>query len=551
VANFLKMPFPSKFVLSCYIRMIERRKAARSVLLPLFLLLLPLLNGCATIPYDYPRTLSTALYLPEATSMGKTIQAQVEENQGASGFYLLSSGEDAFFARVRLINRAEKTLDLQYYLFSADLTGKFMLDRIIGAAERGVRVRLLLDDWGETAEMDRFLAMMEIYPSIEVRIFNPFGGLRSNRLTRSFGALFGAKRLKGRMHSKAFIVDNSVAIVGGRNIADEYFGASSGANFSDMDIMAEGPLVRQVSAAFDDYWNCVLSIPLKALVSHRLTDAEVQKARHDLAAESESLKKSSYALKVRESDLYLLKHQAEPGMISFVWAQGDVLFDDPLKVINSADRERTDKMRLELRAFLQEAQSELLMVSPYLVPGKAGMQWFQKMRDRGVAMKIITNSLASTDSSVAQFGYMRYRKDFLRMGVELYELRPMPKPRGEEEGFRIGGSSRGSLHAKTIVLDGRSVFVGSFNLDLRSARSDTQNGIVVHSPELAAQATGIFNKDTSPTRTFRVSLVGDDTLVWVNAEKGREVRYYREPLAGFWLRFSGRFFYLLIPESML
>ncbi len=437
-----KLPYNLRLI-ETYAGMMEWPKAAGSVLLPLFLLLLPLLNGCATIPYDYPRTLSTALYLPEATSMGKKIQAQVEENHGASGFYLLSSGEDAFFARVRLINRAEKTLDLQYYLFSADLTGKFLLDRIIAAAERGVRVRLLLDDWDETAEMDRWLTVMEIYPSIEVRIFNPFGGLRSNRLTRSFGALFGANRLKGRMHSKAFIVDNSVAIVGGRNIADAYFEASSGANFSDMDIMAEGPIVRQVSAAFDDYWNCVLSIPLKALVSHRLTGEDVQKARHDLAAESESLKKSSYAEKVRESDLYLLKHQADPGMISFVWAQGDVLFDDPLKVIDSADRERTDKMRRELRAFLQEAQSELLMVSPYLVPGKAGMQWFQKMRDRGVTMKIITNSLASTDSPVAQFGYMRYRKDFLRMGVELYELRPTPRPRGEGEHFRIGGSSKG------------------------------------------------------------------------------------------------------------
>ena len=529
----------------------ERGKAARFALLPFLLLLFSLPNGCATIPYDYPRTPSIALYLPEATSMGKTIQAQVKEHQGDSGFYLLPSGEDAFFVRVRLINRAEKTLDLQYYLFSADLTGKFILDRIIAAAERGVRVRLLLDDWDETAEMDRWLTMMEIYPSIEVRIFNPFGGLRANLLTRSFGAIFGAQRLKGRMHSKAFIVDNSVAIVGGRNIADEYFGASSGANFSDMDIMAEGPIVRRISAAFDDYWNCVLSIPLKALVPHRPTDEEVQKARHDLEAESDSLKKSSYAVKVQESDLYLPKHQVEPGMISFVWAQGDVLYDDPLKVINSDDRGRTDKMRRELRAFLQEAQSELLMVSPYLVPGKAGMQWFQKMRDRGVTMKIITNSLASTDSSVAQFGYMRYRKDFLRMGVELYELRPTPGPRREKNRFRIGGSSRGSLHAKTIVLDGRSVFVGSFNLDLRSARSDTQNGIVVHSPELAAQAAGIFNKDASPTRTYRVSLVGEDRLVWVDEEKGREVRYYREPLAGFWLRFSGRFFYMLIPELML
>ena len=191
--------------------------------------------------------------------------------------YLLSSGEDAFVARVRLINRAEKTLDLQYYIFSADLTGKFMLDRIIAAAERGVRVRLLMDNWDETAEMDRWLNMMEISPSLEVRVFNPFGGLRSNLLTRSFRTVFGPKRLRGRMHNKAFIVDNSVAIVGGRNLAEEYFGASSDFNFRDMDLIAEEPIVRQVSAIFDDYWNCVLSVPLQALMSRQPTAEELRK----------------------------------------------------------------------------------------------------------------------------------------------------------------------------------------------------------------------------------------------------------------------------------
>ena len=211
--------------------MMKRGQSVRSALLPLFLLLLPLLSGCATIPYDYPRTLSTALYLPEATSMGKKIQAQAAEHPGASGFYLLASEEEAFLARVRWIDRAEKTLDLQYYIFSADLTGRFILDRIIAAAERGVRVRLLLDDWRQTAEMDRWLAMMENYPSVEVRIFNPFGGLRSNPLSRPLQAIFGPKRLQGRMHNKAFIVDNSVAIVGGRNIADEYFGSEQCGQF--------------------------------------------------------------------------------------------------------------------------------------------------------------------------------------------------------------------------------------------------------------------------------------------------------------------------------
>ena len=485
--------------------MMKRGQSVRSALLPLFLLLLPLLSGCATIPYDYPRTLSTALYLPEATSMGKKIQAQAAAHPGASGFYLLASEEEAFLARVRWIDRAEKTLDLQYYIFSADLTGRFILDRIIAAAERGVRVRLLLDDWRQTAEMDRWLAMMENYPSVEVRIFNPFGGLRSNPLSRPLQAIFGPKRLQGRMHNKAFIVDNSVAILGGRNIADEYFGRSSEVNFSDIDIMAEGPIVRQVSAAFDDYWNCVLSVPLKALVPRQPTVDVLQRSRHDLEVQRESLKKSSYAFKVQESDRYFQKY-VDAERTSFVWARGENLFDDPLKVIYSGDREPSTKMRRELRAFLQGAQSELLMTSPYLVPGKSGVQWFQKERDHGITVKIITNSLASTDSTVAEFGYIRYRKDFLRMGVELYELRPTPAPGGGETHGGIGGSSKGALHTKTIVLDGRAVFVGSFNLDLRSEKFDTQNGIVVYSPELAAQVAGIFTKDAAPTRSFQVTL---------------------------------------------
>jgi cardiolipin synthase C len=221
-----------------------------------------------------------------------------------------------------------------------------------------------------------------------------------------------------------------------------------------------------------------------------------------------------------------------------------------LKVINSDDRERSLRMGRELGAILAEAQSTLLMTSPYLVPGKAGMRWFQKVRDRGITVKIITNSLASTDSPVAEFGYIRYRKEFLRMGVELYELKPTGS-RGGKTHSGIGGSRKGALHTKTIILDDRAVFVGSFNLDLRSARFDTQNGIFVYSPELAEQATGIFTKDASPTHSFRVTLTGDDFLVWVTAEKGHEVRYYREPMAGFWRCFSGRLFYMIIPESEL
>jgi cardiolipin synthase C len=542
-----------------------RCQAVKSTLL-LGLLLLVHLTGCATIPFDYPRPISSALYLPEATVLGREIQPQVVKHLGASGFYLMPSGLEAFLARVLLIDAAEKTLDLQYYIFQADLTGKFVLDRILAAAERGVRVRLLLDDWRETPKMDWWLTMMEIYPNIEVRVFNPLGGLRSNPLNRPLQVLFGPQRLRARMHNKAFIVDNSVAIVGGRNIADEYFGASSDIHFRDLDVMAVGPIARQASAVFDDYWNCVLSIPLKAIVSHQPAAADLEKARRALATERDSLKNSTYGVKMKGSDF--LK-RAETGKLPFVWAPAEVLSDSPLKVIDPGGPAHPAKMARQIRGFLESAQKEMLMVSPYLVPGEAGVRWFQKMRNRGVTVKIITNSLASTDSAVAQFGYMRYRKALLRTGVDLFELRARPgqrrtedEPRGAEDFGQSGSggsgglagsgsSSQGALHAKILILDRQAVFVGSFNLDPRSARFDTQNGLIIHSPELAEQAAALFAKDASPARTYRVTLTRDDDLVWVTAENGREKRYYREPMSGFWRRLSGRFFYLLIPESML
>jgi putative cardiolipin synthase len=541
-----------------------RGKAATLALLLLCWLPLLQLAGCATIPFDYPRRVSSALYLPEATALGKEIKPLVVKHRGESGFYLLSSGMEAFLARVLLIDAADKTLDLQYYLFEADLTGKFMLDRLMAAAARGVRVRLLLDDWRETSKMDWWLTMMEIYPNLEVRVFNPFGGLRSNPLNRPLQAVFGPQRLRARMHNKAFIVDNSVAIVGGRNIADAYFGASPDFHFRDLDVLAVGPIARQASTVFDDYWNCALAIPLKAIVSRQFSAADLEKARRRLTAERESLKNSVYGIKMRQSDF--LK-RAETGKLPFVWAPAEVLSDSPLKVIDPGEPAHPAKMAKQIRGFLESAQHEILMVSPYLVPGKAGVRWFKKMRERGVTVKIITNSFASTDSLVAQLGYMRYRKALLRLGVELYELRPTPGRRGAEDeqpgaaGFgRAGGSrgaagsglaSHGTLHAKILILDRQAVFVGSFNLDPRSARFDTQNGLVIHSPQLAAQTAVLFAKDASPARTYRLRLTPDDDLVWVTEEQGHEKRYYREPLSGFWRRLSGRFLYMFIPESML
>ena len=508
------------------------RQAARAALLPLGVLLLVLLHGCATIPYDYPRPVSSALYRPEGTSLGRRIQARAVNHKGVSGFTLLPTGIDAFAARACLIDQAEKTLDLQYYIIHDDLTGKFVYDRLMAAADRGVRVRLLLDDWHQTPETDWLLATMAIHPNIEVRLFNPFGTHRRTFLARALRMAFGPERLRGRMHNKAFIADNSVAIVGGRNIGAEYFGAGDEFNFYDVDIMALGPVAREVSADFDDYWNCVLAIPVSALVPRQADADDLRLLRRNLKTQAECLKKSTYWLKVLASDL---PKQIDAGQVPLVWGQAQVLSDHTLKCIDPDDSRQAVKMAQKLKGILEEAQSEMLMVTPYFVPGQAGMRMFRKMRGRNLTIKIITNSFLSSDAPLAQIGYMRYRQDLLRMGVELYEIKPSlvqlqhDRDRRQFGGdfrrlcssfiqgggalirrgasrmqiggssIRYGGSSRGALHAKTFVLDRQTVFVGSFNFDPRSIKLDTQNGIVIRSPELADQAACLFVKGMSPS----------------------------------------------------
>ena len=320
------------------------------------------------------------------------------------------------------------------------------------------------------------------------------------------------------MHNKAFIADNSVAIVGGRNIGDEYFGASGEFNFYDVDILAVGPVAREISANFDDYWNCVLAVPINALTSRRPGADDLQGLRRELETHRESLKKSTYGLKVQESELM---KRIEAGKAPLVWGQAEVIADHPLKCVSSDDPKRSAHMTQKLKEIIEEAKHEVLLVSPYFVPGSAGMRWFRKMRGGNLTMRIITNSFTSSDAPLAQIGYMRYRKDLLRMGVELYEIKPaLVQLKGERgrvhvagdllklgstliqgggsliqrgasliqiggSSIQVGSSSRGALHAKTFVLDRQTVFVGSFNFDPRSMRLDTQNGIVIRSPKLA------------------------------------------------------------------
>ena len=521
-------------------------------------LILSVLSGCASIPLDHPRTSTTALPQPGETSLWRRIQPQFDSHPGESGFYLLPSGIDAFVARILLIDAAERTLDLQYYIFHGDITPKLVVDRMLAAADRGVRIRLLVDDWNIKGK-DFVLAMIDAHPNIEVRVFNPIPGSRSSFLSRPLHYLLGAERIKKRMHNKAFVVDNTVAIVGGRNIGDEYFQAHGDVNFEDMDIMAVGPIAKEVSAGFDEYWNHELAIPIQAFVSQEPAAEDIQKARRTLDDHREAMKATEYGGKLRESDL--LK-RLEAGRLPVVWAQGEVLYDRPERVNASGPPNASNSMGPRLREMIEQAQNEALLISPYFVPREAGVKMFARMRDRGVTVKILTNSLASNDVPIAHGGYARYRKDLLRLGVDLFEVRPAPGRREKKDHTQVGGSSGAALHAKTFILDRKVLFVGTLNLDPRSVRFDTQNGIAVRSETLARQAASLFEESASAHRAFRVTLRTSSTeangspsagnaLEWVTEENGKEVRYFHEPETGLWRRITVKILSLLAPEKML
>ncbi len=514
----------------------------------LFLILIfLLLSGCASLPVNYPRTFTTALAQPEETALWKVIQLQLDNHPGQSGFYLLPSGIDAFVARILLIEAAERTLDLQYYIFHGNITAKLVVDRLLAAADRGVKIRLLVDDWNIEGK-DFVLAMIDAHPNIEVRVFNPVAGFRSSYLSRPFHYLLGAERIKKRMHNKAFVVDNTVAIVGGRNIGDEYFQAHQDVNFEDMDIMGMGPIAKEVSAGFDEYWNHELAIPIRAFVSEEPAAENIQKARLILEQHREAMKATEYGRRLRESDLL---NRIRAGHLSLDWARGEVLYDRPDRVNASGVADPSKYMGPRLREIIEGAQSEALLISPYFVPREGGVKLFQSMREHNVKVKILTNSLASNDVALAHSGYARYREDLLKLGVELSELKPVPGQKEEKVHAGLSGSSGAALHAKTFMLDRKVLFVGTFNLDPRSARYDTQNGIVVRSEALAGQAARLFEENTSLKRAYRVTFRNSSRLEWVSEENGKEVRYSHEPETGLWRRLSLKFLSLFAPEKML
>jgi cardiolipin synthase C len=490
------------------------------------------LTACATLPKDIPKVPSYAVENHGDTRIARAVAQLADMHPGLSGFYMLPSDMDAFIARAILIEGAERSLDLQYYIVSDDLTVSFLMERLISAADRGVRVRLLFDYLG-TGLKDSQLWMLSSHPNIEVRLFNPKGSLR---------------QLNHRMHNKAFIVDNVVGIVGGRNMADEYFGAREDVNFADMDLMTAGPIVKDVSKSFDIYWNSEWAIPFKSLSSSKPDEEDLKKAFESLKEKNKNAKDSKYAVRLKESDFL---SRIVKGNIPYSWANGSVVYDLPEKISENNKKAANVDLMSQLLPLASDTKTELILISPYFVPGQSGIGIIEMFRKSGMRVRIATNSLASTDVISVHSGYAKYRKELLENGVELYEMRADPEEKGKEARRKALGSYRGSLHAKIYIFDRKAVFIGSRNLDARSRQINTEIGIFVQSPEIASQAAMIFELTTIPLYCFKLGLTDDSRLVWTTVENGKEVKYYHEPMTSFWRRFSAGFISIFVPESQL
>jgi len=497
--------------------------------------------GCASIDFDYPRSESYHLTDTADTNLGEQI-APVVANQppDLSGFYPMSDGIDALAARLLLAQRAEKSIDAQYYLIKNDIVGRVFFLSLLRAADRGVRVRLLLDDMF-TKGYDIGLAALYSHPNFDIRIFNPF---KRGSAGRTLGAMTEIGRINRRMHNKSFTVDNHVTIIGGRNIADEYFGAREDAKFGDLDVVAVGPVVQEVSEMFDTYWNHSAALPAPAFVKE-LEDPEaaLNELRERLEQSREEVMDSKYAEAVRTKILSYIDNDSN----LFEWAPYQLVVDSPDKGIKKKAKE-AESITTPLLESLRSAEQELIIISPYFVPLKAGIEGLSEIQKSGVQITIITNSLAANNQFTVHSGYAPSRKPLLKAGVKIYEVRPDAEVSGTE--FVNASGAKATLHTKSFIVDDKEVFIGSFNFDPRSANINTELGVIIRDPEMALVYATLI-EDALQTQTYEVFLNEKGKVRWRGYENGQEVIFEKEPETTWGQRFAVGFVRILPIKSQL
>ena len=510
-----------------------------------------LLGACTTLPDNSQKATSQVISDGDNTRLGKVNKPLVEEHPGESGIFLLGNGLDAFVGRAVLANLAERSIDVQYYMFHQDTVGRLLIRDFLAAADRGVRVRMLIDDmYGE--EADDVWSALASHPNMEVRLYNPFVRGHSKKLQW----VTQLKRLNHRMHSKTYTVDNQVTIVGGRNIGDEYFDADKDIAFTDLDAMSIGPVVPDVSDEFDEYWNSRHSYPVDTLIAgvkkEAVQPAALEKLRGDLDEFYQQDQTLAYRDAVEHSALSkLLKAK----MAHFKFSEARIIHDSAEKMTKSDANWKEELLMSQLAPYIRQTAEEFILVSPYFVPGHQGTDALCKLTEKGARVRVLTNSLASNDVAAVHAGYSRHRKQLLRCGVELYELNEDIKKLQGEKFTWLPGLSKSSLHAKTMAMDKKIMFVGSFNFDQRSLNINTEIGILFHDPEIAANASRHFDERIDKV-AFRVELVsemnGGESLRWTGIdEDGNKIVMDTEPYAGFWQRVGVNLIRLLPIDSLL
>ncbi|HQR22283.1 MAG TPA: phospholipase D family protein [Burkholderiaceae bacterium] len=479
-----------------------------------------LLGGCATsLPSLEGRTTTTALADTAGSSLGRALQSEIAAHPGQTGVHALPRPRDAFATRAVLAAAAEKSIDAQYYVWHGDQVGYLLFEALWNAAERGVRVRLLLDD-ANTAGLDPTIAALDAHPNIEVRLYNPL----VMREARGLNFLADFTRVNRRMHNKSFTVDSQVTVVGGRNIGNEYFAAGSGVAFADLDVVAVGAAVGEVSKEFDTYWNSPSAYPAASFVGAPGSDSAAQlKAKFaETRADPESV---DYLEEVRVTPV--LRDMVEHRLV-IEWTTAQLVYDDPAKTLDTTAR--TDILLFpELVRTIGRPQKTLDLSTPYFVPGDGGTAALVAQAGSGVKIRILTNSLAATDVSAVHAGYAKRRLDLLRAGVQLYELKPTAVREGSAGRSGYESSSAAGLHAKTFAVDRSRIFVGSFNFDQRSARLNTEMGLVIDSPALARELAEAF-ETAIPSAAYEVRIAPDGNgLEWIERTGSGEVRYDTEP----------------------
>ena len=493
-------------------------------------------TGCSTLPKHTIESIpETTLQVDTTqTTLAQIIQPLQEQHPELTGYLVLFEPLEALSARLRLIDKAEKTLDLQYYIWDNDKVGALALHALIRAADRGVRVRLLIDDNNAKSTEGIFLALAQ-HPNIEVKLFNPY----RFRKYRALDMMLDLKRINRRMHNKSFIADHQVALIGGRNMTNQYYNVSDNYQFSDVDVMLVGTAVKDISHSFDEYWNHEYAYKVQEVV---------KQSAHHLSYESLKRQLDEHYTRITVQNYLDLtsNSQAIDSLINrdipLDWVKAEVVKDSPDKIKSKAKKK--EHLNFQLIQHLEQPEKNVDLISAYFVPEKKGAKMLTDLAEDGIKVRVLTNSFKANDVAVVHAFYGKYRQDLLEHGVQLYEFLPAldkndldrhTEALAKKAKVNLKGLSRSSLHAKLMALDEKQVFIGSFNFDPRSAYLNTEIGVLLNSPPLARAVHTTMDENLSKY-AYKLVLDANKKITWQRQTPQGPVIYTKEPRMKWWQR---------------